>query len=116
GNILVAEILPRNQGRPHPRRASAACDPGLPDRHRSRAGARLDCGLVPEQPGADPTTGDDAVVVRGLTKSYRGRAAVRGLDLVAPRGRVTAVLGPNGAGKTTTVECCEGLRRPDGGT
>jgi ABC-2 type transport system ATP-binding protein len=28
---------------------------------------------------------------------------------------VTAVLGPNGAGKTSTVECCEGLRRPDGG-
>ena len=28
---------------------------------------------------------------------------------------MTAVLGPNGAGKTTTVECCEGLRAPDGG-
>ncbi|MBU4335772.1 MAG: ABC transporter ATP-binding protein, partial [Actinobacteria bacterium] len=31
-------------------------------------------------------------------------------------GRITAVLGPNGAGKTSTIECCEGLRSPDGGT
>jgi ABC-2 type transport system ATP-binding protein len=56
-----------------------------------------------------------AVTVSALVKRYRGRAVVDGLDLVAPAGAVTAVLGPNGAGKTTTVECCEGLRRPDGG-
>ncbi|RMI13700.1 ABC transporter ATP-binding protein [Cellulomonas triticagri] len=49
-------------------------------------------------------------------KRYDGRAVVDGLDLHASPGRVTAVLGPNGAGKTTTVECCEGLRAPDGGT
>ncbi|WP_369375552.1 ABC transporter ATP-binding protein [Promicromonospora sp. Populi] len=54
--------------------------------------------------------------VRGLVKNYDGRAVVDGLDLIARRGAVTAVLGPNGAGKTTTVECCEGLRSPDGGT
>lgn len=57
-----------------------------------------------------------AVEVRGLVKRYDGRAVVDGLDLVARRGAVTAVLGPNGAGKTTTIECCEGLRSPDGGT
>jgi ABC-2 type transport system ATP-binding protein len=54
--------------------------------------------------------------VRGLVKRYGGRAVVDGLDLEARAGAVTAVLGPNGAGKTTTVECCEGLRTPDGGT
>lgn len=59
---------------------------------------------------------DVAVEVRGLVKRYDGRAVVDGLDLVARRGAVTAVLGPNGAGKTTTIECCEGLRSPDGGT
>lgn len=66
-----------------------------------------------------PATTDleDAVVVRGLVKRYgRGAPAVDGLDLTAARGRVTAVLGPNGAGKTSTVECCEGLRSPDGGS
>ncbi|MFD2795927.1 ABC transporter ATP-binding protein [Promicromonospora vindobonensis] len=57
-----------------------------------------------------------AVEVRGLVKRYDGRAVVDGLDLVARPGAVTAVLGPNGAGKTTTIECCEGLRSPDGGT
>lgn len=57
-----------------------------------------------------------AVEVRGLVKRYDGRAVVDGLDLIARQGAVTAVLGPNGAGKTTTIECCEGLRSPDGGT
>jgi ABC-2 type transport system ATP-binding protein len=59
--------------------------------------------------------GSPAVEITGLVKRYGGRAVVDGLDLVAARGAVTAVLGPNGAGKTTTVECCEGLRSPDGG-
>ncbi|MCK9793849.1 ABC transporter ATP-binding protein [Isoptericola sp. 4D.3] len=54
--------------------------------------------------------------MQGLVKRYGGRDVVAGLDLVADAGAVTAVLGPNGAGKTTTVECCEGLRSPDGGT
>lgn len=57
-----------------------------------------------------------AVEVSGLVKRYAGRPAVDGVDLVARPGAVTALLGPNGAGKTTTVECCTGLRRPDGGT
>ncbi len=56
-----------------------------------------------------------AVAVRGLVKRYGGRTVVDDLTLTARAGEVTAVLGPNGAGKTTTVECCEGLRSPDGG-
>ncbi|HEX3004832.1 MAG TPA: ABC transporter ATP-binding protein [Angustibacter sp.] len=63
-----------------------------------------------------PARPDDAVVVRGLERSYGRVRAVDGIDLTACRGAVTAVLGPNGAGKTTTVECCEGLRRPDAGS
>ncbi|MBO0607778.1 ABC transporter ATP-binding protein [Myceligenerans salitolerans] len=63
-----------------------------------------------------PAPGRPAVEVRGLVKRYGGRAVVEHLDLTARAGAVTAVLGPNGAGKTTTVECCEGLRTPDGGT
>ncbi|WP_088320350.1 ABC transporter ATP-binding protein [Kineosporia sp. R_H_3] len=57
-----------------------------------------------------------ALAVDGLRKSYGGRPVVDGLSFAARSGEVTAVLGPNGAGKTTTVECCEGLRHPDGGT
>ena len=65
--------------------------------------------------GAPAAVGEPAVVVEDLVKIYRGHAAVDGLSFIARRGQVTAVLGPNGAGKTTAVECCEGLRRGDGG-
>ncbi|WP_324651484.1 ABC transporter ATP-binding protein [Georgenia sp. H159] len=56
-----------------------------------------------------------ALLVEGLRKRYGDRDVVDGLGFRAGRGELTAVLGPNGAGKTTTIECCEGLRRPDGG-
>jgi ABC-2 type transport system ATP-binding protein len=56
------------------------------------------------------------VEIHGLTKRYRAKTAVDGLDLTVRRGTLTAVLGPNGAGKTTTIETCEGYRRPDAGT
>ena len=69
----------------------------------------------PARPARSTGPGDPAVVVQHLVKRYRERAVVDGLSFTADRGQVTAVLGPNGAGKTTTVECCEGLRRPDGG-
>jgi ABC-2 type transport system ATP-binding protein len=71
-------------------------------------------GAAPHRPAG--AAAEVAVEVRGLVKRYDGRAVVDGLDLVAHPGAVTAVLGPNGAGKTTTIECCEGLRSPDGGT
>ena len=57
-----------------------------------------------------------AIEVRGLTKSYGGVHAVRGIDLTVARGQIFALLGPNGAGKTTTVEILEGYRSRDGGT
>jgi len=57
-----------------------------------------------------------AVEVRGLLKTYNGRAVVDGLTFSVQPGEVFALLGPNGAGKTTTVEILEGYRRPDGGS
>jgi len=56
-----------------------------------------------------------AVEVRGLVKSYRQVAAVRGIDLAIRPGEIFALLGPNGAGKTTTVEILEGYRARDRG-
>lgn len=70
----------------------------------------------PGEPARSRLPGDPAVVVDELVKRYRGRSVVNGLAFRAARGRVTAMLGPNGAGKTTTIECCEGLRRADGGS
>ena len=57
-----------------------------------------------------------AIEVRGLTKSYGGVHAVRGIDLTVERGQIFALLGPNGAGKTTTVEILEGYRSRNDGT
>ena len=65
------------------------------------------------EPGRQDGT---AIEVRGLTKSYGGVHAVRGIDLTVQRGHIFALLGPNGAGKTTTVEILEGYRSRDGGT
>ena len=65
-------------------------------------------------PGPEVEPGD-AVVVRGLTKSYGGVRAIAGIDFHIARGEVFALLGPNGAGKTTTVEILEGFRQRDGG-
>ncbi|MFO1058466.1 MAG: ABC transporter ATP-binding protein [Dongiaceae bacterium] len=49
----------------------------------------------------------DAVAVRGLTKTYRGRRgeklALDHVDLAIPRGSLFALLGPNGAGKSTLI-------------
>ncbi len=56
-----------------------------------------------------------AVAVAGLTKSYGGVEAVRGIDFEIGTGEVFGLLGPNGAGKTTTVEILEGYRKRDGG-
>ena len=66
---------------------------------------------------AEPDQANGAAIeVHGLTKSYGGVQAVRGIDLRVERGQIFAMLGPNGAGKTTTVEILEGYRSRDSGT
>lgn len=56
-----------------------------------------------------------AIEIRGLTKTFRGRMAVDGLDLSIGRGEVFALLGQNGAGKTTTIRMLSCLLRPTAG-
>jgi ABC-2 type transport system ATP-binding protein len=63
----------------------------------------------------DASSGADAVVAEGLTKTFGSVRALDGVDLVAPAGSVLALLGPNGAGKTTAVRILTTLLRPDAG-
>ena len=60
-------------------------------------------------------SGESAIRVEGLVKSYDGVEAVRGIDFEVRPGEVFGLLGPNGAGKTTTVEVLEGYRPRDAG-
>lgn len=50
-----------------------------------------------------------------LTKRYKNKVAVDGINVVVEPGRVTGFLGPNGAGKSTTMRMIVGLDRPTGG-
>lgn len=53
--------------------------------------------------------------VKGITKSYKKRTVVNGIDLNVSSGEVVGLLGPNGAGKTTTFYMIVGLVKPDRG-
>ncbi len=59
---------------------------------------------------------DVVVRAKGLTKVFKGRRAVDGLDLEVVQGEVFGFLGPNGAGKTTTIRMLLGLIKPTSGT
>lgn len=61
------------------------------------------------------TTRATAVRTVGLTKRYRDKTALDGVDLEVPGGTVHGLLGPNGAGKTTTVRILATLTRMDDG-
>lgn len=56
------------------------------------------------------------VEVKGLTKSYGGSKAVKGISFEVQKGEIFGILGPNGAGKTTTLEMMEALRPIDKGS
>src|SRR6516225_1074257 len=50
-----------------------------------------------------------------LTKSYKGRKVVDGINVRVTQGEVVGLLGPNGAGKTTTFYVIVGLVSPEAG-
>ncbi len=62
----------------------------------------------------DPT-GIAALECRGLVRRFGDTVAVDGVDLVVPRGTITALLGPSGCGKTTILRMIAGLTAPDAG-
>ncbi|MEO0719702.1 MAG: LPS export ABC transporter ATP-binding protein [Pseudomonadota bacterium] len=61
-----------------------------------------------------PATG--GLFVSGISKSYRRKPVVRGVDLEVNRGEIVGLLGPNGAGKTTCFYMITGLIPVDTGS
>jgi branched-chain amino acid transport system ATP-binding protein len=53
--------------------------------------------------------------VEGLTKSYGGVHAVRGVSFALKAGEILALIGPNGAGKSTCFDMLNGQKKPDSG-
>jgi len=53
--------------------------------------------------------------VQGLSKSYGGVHAVRGVSFELRAGEILALIGPNGAGKSTCFDMLNGQTAPDAG-
>jgi ABC-2 type transport system ATP-binding protein len=57
----------------------------------------------------------NAVALRGVTKTFGDKLAVDGLDLTIPQGSLCGFIGPNGAGKTTSIRMIMSILFPDQG-
>ncbi len=60
--------------------------------------------------------GDIILQTRGLTKEFKGFAAVEDVNLSVRRGSIHALIGPNGAGKTTVFNLLTKFLQPTRGT
>lgn len=56
-----------------------------------------------------------SLTMRGISKSYSGVAAVKGVDFSVRPGEVHALIGENGAGKSTLLNILSGVRAADSG-
>jgi len=55
------------------------------------------------------------IEIKGLTKSFQGRAVLRGVDLAVEEGKLTVVIGKSGEGKSVLLKHVMGIMRPDSG-
>lgn len=60
--------------------------------------------------------GDIILATRGLTKEFKGFAAVQDVNLQVQRGHIHALIGPNGAGKTTVFNLLTKFLPPSSGS
>ena len=58
----------------------------------------------------------DLLSVRGLSRAFRDRIVVRGVDLTVQPGERLALRGPNGSGKSTILRCVIGTLAPTEGS
>ncbi|HEY2283017.1 MAG TPA: ABC transporter ATP-binding protein [Solirubrobacteraceae bacterium] len=62
------------------------------------------------------TAAAPVIGVRGLTKRYGERVALRDVEFEVGAGELVAIVGPNGAGKTTLLSIIAGVQRASSGT
>lgn len=58
----------------------------------------------------------NAIEIRGLSKNFGSKQALRGLDMTVPMGAIYGFIGENGSGKSTTEKLICGLMPKSGGT
>ena len=58
----------------------------------------------------------NAIEIRGLTKNFGQKQALKGLDMTVPQGAIYGFIGENGSGKSTTEKLICGLLVPNGGS
>ena len=56
------------------------------------------------------------LAIHGLTRSYPGVRALRGVSFDVGESQLHALLGENGAGKSTLIRILSGVESPDDGT
>ena len=92
--------------------------------HKQKAADRIKETLV--EPERDPASihfhftakeggGNDAVVAKGLSKSFSGHEVFRNVDMLVKKGEKVFILGDNGCGKTTLLNILSGRMRPTSG-
>lgn len=57
-----------------------------------------------------------AIETTNLSRSFKGKTAVKNLNMGVPEGSIYGFIGQNGAGKSTTQKMICGLLHPDGGS
>lgn len=55
------------------------------------------------------------IAIKGLRKSFGGKAVLRGVDLDIEEGKSLVVIGGSGTGKSVLLKCVLGLIKPDAG-
>jgi branched-chain amino acid transport system permease protein len=98
-------IVPRIAARLAGKRKQANAGGGLLDTVPREASARIKPEL----------SGEIAMSVKGLSKSYGGLQAVQDVTFDVYRGEILGIIGPNGAGKTTLFNLINGITRATSG-